>query len=485
LSSENCGDDVIRSNPKLSSLCVIPIMTDHDSIAAGLVDDEEIVIPLLSRDETVSTVILEHHPCDELIQTARRMEKQLHERLSDASSEALNNIRDDHKQLGIYEEFLQQCEAIVKELLGAIQQHLRKEQTALERTRAKNSRKRNDSIQSTAMLPPPLNFYAMLLKQLKVLDNMPNVTEINLHDNGSNDNHEDVTRLSVTCVDRKQRNHTWNAQLYPTIILTLDLPEEFTLVDDDLRLEKWWHDDKHDVLVEIQKRFQQGIDIYQPLFDELDQLDANLWVLEPSLPARRSSVERRIALWEGGASLVLVLDAEKPRAAPTLVRFVGLTVAAMKAAQASKGDRMDVEAKDWSSSFAEFIAEGGKDDSAVKHWSESRSVQENLELWFGAQLPSPLTSSKSDYLVECGICYTHRFPTEDVMADDGSMPQEEGSLPDVKCSNATCNRHYHESCLFEWLHSLPTAKNSFERIFGSCPYCCDTISVSTVKGRHK
>mmetsp|Transcript_1596 Transcript_1596/g.3667 ORF Transcript_1596/g.3667 Transcript_1596/m.3667 type:complete len:166 (+) Transcript_1596:1-498(+) len=149
-------------------------------------------------------------------------------------------------------------------------------------------------------------------------------------------------------------------------------------------------------------------------------------------------------------------------------------------------------AVDWRTSFAEFVLEEEEDDRTFhnkptttnpKRWSETRSVRENLELWFGSSLPSPLspsTTEKSDYLVECGICYAHRLPTEEDDNDPDS--KGEGPLPEVKCSNSSCNRHYHESCLFEWLHSLPTARVSFDRIFGACPYCCEPVSVKIANG---
>ena len=495
------NEDTVVSTPDIFSLCAIPILTDQDAVEAGRIAGESVVIPLLpsNQDDCTGEYRLDHHPCGDLLRSVHHLEKQLHERLKDASCGALNNKSNEDGQLGIYEEFLQRSEAIIKELLGAVHQYLRKEQDT-KRARAISNRKRTASFQSSANIlsPPPLNYYAELLQQLKTIDDLPHVTEIKLHKNADaskssdNDDTSDVTKISVTCEDKKQRSHTWHAELYPTIVLTVDLPEDFTLIDNNLRLEKWWDDDQSvPVLPEIQRRIKQGIDTYQPLFDELDQLDSNLWILEPSLPARRSSVERRIALWEGGASMVIVLDPDKPRAAPVLVRFVGLTAAAMKAAKNTKNgtgdsliDENTSETVDWSATFAEFVDESDVTDATAKRWSETRSVQENLELWFGAPLPSPLSSVKSDYLVECGICYSHRLPVEDPIADD-DIPIEEGALPDVKCSNASCNRHYHQACLFEWLHSLPTAKTSFDRIFGSCPYCCETVSVSTSKVHRK
>ena len=329
----------------------------------------------------------------------------------------------------------------------------------------------------------------------------------------------------------------WHAELYPSVVLTVDLPIEFVLEDNNkrrIRPEKWWEDDlavldspsngrenssasptTTALLPRIQHCFETALQKYQLLFDELDDLDMHFWILEPSLPARRSNVERRIALWEGGASLVIALDPDNPRGIPVMVRFLGVTTATMKAAAASGSGQGIVGAVgpatdgivDWRVSFAEFVSEEddcgrvvdakknsqGKRYTAIdqnrfddhkltatpsKRWSKERSIRENLELWFGSPLPSPLSSSateKSDFLVECGICYTHRLPTED-------SNTEEGPLPEVKCGNLSCSRHYHESCLFEWLHSLPTARVSFDRIFGSCPYCSQGISVKILNG---
>ena len=100
-----------------------------------------------------------------------------------------------------------------------------------------------------------------------MLHDLQNVRDVTLHDGGSSQNKgkedipADVTRLSVTCVDGKQRSHTWHADLYPIIVLTINLPEDFTLIDNNLRLEKWWENDKQLVLPEIQQRFQRGIEI--------------------------------------------------------------------------------------------------------------------------------------------------------------------------------------------------------------------------------
>ena len=495
-----------------------------------------------------------NHPSHEFIRITHDMEDQLKERLGDASDGAMmtrktsggtasiGGQRHNSTPAEIHEEFLLRCEAIMLELTSAVQQQLRREEK-LHRQRSEKKRKgitgeqrqpisNLTSITSSSLISPPYEYYSALIRQLRVLSSMSNVTDISLHkqsttmDNTNNTNGQegtpaDLTSVSITCLDANKRIHTWHAELYPSIVVTVDLPSEFVLDDKHIRLERWWEDGcattstasragsaavsgpvLSGVLPRLHKHFEHMLQKYQPLFDELDDLDSHLWILEPSLPARRCCIERRIALWEGGASMVIALDPENARGVPIMVRFLGVTLATMKAAAVvnsrisavatSASEVVNVERTkefvDWRTSFSEFVSLGdgrnGKSeepDCATKYWSEKRSIRENLEVWFGSPLPSPLSPSTdiSDFLVECGICYTHRLPTVD---SNGNT--EDGPLPEAKCSNPSCNRHYHESCLFEWLHSLPTARVSFDRMFGSCMYCCEPVSVKILNGAH-
>ena len=558
--------------PDLSSLSATPIRTVNAQNLRSSVDNEDAVslLPKLvvanhsnaaveeftsnaasvgNGSNNKSTIRGDNycHPSYELMRITRDMENQLIERLKDASDGAVmartNNdgnagdaggLRHNSTLAEIHEEFLLRCEAIMLELTSSVQQQLRREEKV--RHQSGNKRKGtggrqavsatiSNNMSSLSSITPPFEYYAALIHQLQMLSSMSNVTDVSLHkqptstDNNNStrrpgDTPADLTSVSITCLDSKKRTHTWRAELYPSIVLTMDLPSEFIIDDKHLRLERWWEDvgatsttsrgeaSTSDsvlsgVLPRVQNHFENALQTYQALFDELDDLDSHLWILEPSLPARRSSIERRIALWEGGASIVIVLDPYNARGIPVMVRFLGVTVAAMKAANAqasiaSNNDSGVVNLKrasdfvDWRTSFSEFVSLGDdqnrklETDFTTKHyWSEKRSIRENLELWFGSPLPSPLFPSTeiSDFLVECGICYTHRLPAKDSNGDtDG------GPLPEAKCSNSSCNRHYHESCLFEWLHSLPTARVSFDRVFGSCMYCCEPVSVKILNG---
>lgn len=535
-SSSPDNNNDTSSSPDISSIVAIPI-----DIAAAA--DQESLIHLLPKllnnggksDSTISDGQddikgWQNHPCHDLIRISLNLQAQIKERLQDASDGAVTTNNNNNHNNGTIENFLLRSEAIFYELLSAVKQQSRREETAQygakKRARIIPSTTTSASTPSSSLsatsMPPPLEYYHALLLQLRTLQNMPNVIDLTLHkDNSQNNTNTDtattteLTRVSITCQDKKKRSHTWHAELYPAIILTVDLPAEFTLEDVTLQGgganaskstdKKWWikhnnmntengepssslQEQQQQLLPRIQQHFEQTIDNYQSLFDELDDLDSNLWILEPTLPARRSCVERRIALWEGGASVVIVLDHEKPRGVPIMVRFMGVTTATIKAVGGCCGS-----VADWRASFAEFVAEeeetkhaaGGErqkqknsdaSSSDKNHWSEERSIRANLELWLGSPLPSPLSTEKSDYLVECGICYSHRLP---VMNEEGEniSNDEEGPLPEEKCSNSNCNRYYHESCLFEWLHSLPTSRVSFDRIFGNCPYCCEGVSV--------
>jgi E3 ubiquitin-protein ligase FANCL len=586
-----------------------------------------------TNNNDITGAIDEDHPCYELVTIAHMLQDQLKERLTDASNGAAtadtatssmiqNNTR--HRNEGgisssatMQEEFLLQSEAIIMELFSTIQQQLlRRKRSGVDHhqqqqrgvskrqitTATASSTTYKAAMKSSVMSysstihhhhspPPPLKYYSALSHQLHILQSLSSITDISLHQhdgdgNSTNKNNADITSLSITCHDNIMRCHMWHVELYPQVVLTVDLPVEFgieniinssissnnSIINNNnsnksknnndnnnqrpIRLDRWWEEDDNRssptttssndlttatattttllLLPRIQQCFEITINKYQSLFNELDDIDSNFWILEPTLPSRRCNVERRIALWEGGASLVIVLDPEFPRSVPVLVRFLGVTMSTMKAAAlagcgqgitcsiskngnesssiVNTGNNSSDDIVDWRVSFAEFIseeedekeeekgsAERGikkktnnlqqqyKNDSALDSngttkttiqkckWSDERSVRENLELWFGSSLPSPLVSSttdKSDFLVECGICYTHRLPCEE--DDDGEG--EEGPLPEIKCNNPSCNRHYHESCLFEWLHSLPMARVSFDRIFGSCMYCCEQIS---------
>jgi E3 ubiquitin-protein ligase FANCL len=97
-------------------------------------------------------------------------------------------------------------------------------------------------------------------------------------------------------------------------------------------------------------------------------------------------------------------------------------------------------------------------------WNSKMTLRENLESLLGIKFPSPKTSQKEEFSVECGICYSYRL---------------DNALPDRVCDNQKCGKPFHRTCLFEWLRAIPSSRQSFDTIFGECPYCSSPITCKT------
>ena len=409
---------------------------------------------------------------------------------------------------GQLEEFLSRSEAVVAELLAAIDQHrqrLARAASASASAGGRNNHKRKRSAatatvaaggavasgEDTCTIGVSVSYYVALFQQLYLLELQEDIDTIDLAD--------DLSRVTISCLDAAKRSHELTVDLpktFPTCgaggggrssasnasrgpILYCDLPLEFD--------PKWksgpvmpkgeiWKALSEDAvsssssssssfgLVHLYQQYRQVLSSYQVLWADLDEIDCSAWVLEPSLPANRSIAERRIAL-KPGLSLALTVDPERSRGPPLGARLVG-----------SSADAAGLRERVASIVDETHLATTGIEGEAS--WDKSRSIKANLEAFLGFDLPSPETTEKADYVSECGICYAHRLPPAGDAASggDGSEDQD-GAIPDAMCCNPSCARSYHETCLFEWLHSLPDARVSFDRVFGTCPYCSESLSV--------
>ncbi|RXN23428.1 E3 ubiquitin- ligase FANCL isoform X2 [Labeo rohita] len=100
-------------------------------------------------------------------------------------------------------------------------------------------------------------------------------------------------------------------------------------------------------------------------------------------------------------------------------------------------------------------------------WNPDCSVLQNMKDVLEIEFPSPATHEKSSFSVECGICYSYRL---------------ESAIPDQVCNDPRCGQPFHQVCLYEWLRGLPTSRQSFNIVFGECPYCSKPITVKMVTG---
>uniref|UniRef100_A0A3Q2SUF3 E3 ubiquitin-protein ligase FANCL n=1 Tax=Fundulus heteroclitus TaxID=8078 RepID=A0A3Q2SUF3_FUNHE len=90
------------------------------------------------------------------------------------------------------------------------------------------------------------------------------------------------------------------------------------------------------------------------------------------------------------------------------------------------------------------------------------SVLNNLRDVLEIEFPSPATHEKSVCHTDCGICYSYRL---------------EDAIPDQVCNDPRCGQPFHQACLYEWLRALPSSRQSFNLVFGECPYCSKPITV--------
>jgi hypothetical protein len=460
----------------------------------------------------------------QLLDTISQMQG-LHERLMDASAGVHVHVPvgADESDGGEIQNFLIRSDAIVNEFLSAIHQHRqRMNRTSLNGNGNgnRNKRKRENvrsQQQHSSIFEYPLAYFDALNVQCKQVDQVLVLDCSQLSatsttsdsdgvndDNNSNSNkgridlNEELTQITISYPDKSNRTHELIAGNLPIAFPAhgpnwiCDLPNTFE--------PKWMrHHGQHQSpnasrtttgLAAVVTEFIRIVSTYQTLWDDLDDIDANAWVLEPSLPARRSCMERRLAL-TSGISVHFALDPDNPRSIPLAMRFIGSSkdMGELRSAYqvyisfdesaAPRGGVEDAEEGTTSISTGNKTAEDDANDgkeSGRKIWSEDLSTRGNLERCFGFSLPSPATTEKTDYLVECGVCYAHRISATD--------DETETIIPNIPCGNSSCGRSYHESCLSEWLHSIPGAKISFGRIFGQCPYCCDSISVKIASNQH-
>lgn len=238
-----------------------------------------------------------------------------------------------------------------------------------------------------------------------------------------------LTQLSVRAYDASGRAH----------VLSLTLPAGFPLKAPFLRADVPF-DHQADwrpgitTLAGVVEAFETRLTDHLDLWEVMDEIDAQTWVLEPDPPSRATTT-RRIALGQH-ASVALELSETNPRTMPGL-RFLG-------------ADTVITPLRDHLNAH-------------LDEWDAGLSVVTNLSRVLGIELPCPdADASREDLTNNCLICYSYKF---------------NGAIPTRVCD--TCRNGFHAGCLVSWLQNLASARHSFDTIFGSCPYCSAPINVRT------
>ncbi|KAL1824205.1 hypothetical protein ACET3Z_010983 [Daucus carota] len=249
---------------------------------------------------------------------------------------------------------------------------------------------------------------------------------------------EDLTFLSFhfSFRDKKERVHVMEIMLdktYPKCppVVSADVPYIFTL--------EWLTNYR---LKNVVKQFQKHLEKLQEFWSTLDVIDHDLWVIYPKQPTR-ATCYRQINMGDD-CFLMLFISATDPRSLPEC-RFMG------------SDHKVNLLRKMWRRN--------------CKRWIKDKPVPENLSNIFESKLPAPPSVHVSDNQTECGICYAQYLPT------DVELGASSGSTTDYTCDNKVCNRAFHSICLGDWLLTLTTTRQSYNVLFGNCPYCSDPVAI--------
>jgi len=262
----------------------------------------------------------------------------------------------------------------------------------------------------------PAKYYSQLIEDLDTLG-WDNLTYVD----------KSLNEVHVSVSDRNNRKHSLKIkfpQEYPDIAPTISA---------DLPCQTEFHFSKTKGLMGVLLQYEKYLNMFQALWDELDQVDQEMWVLEPEQPLR-SDVTRRIALGKG-SSLTFTVNPSFPNVKPDY--------------QLLGSDRVIGPLQENLSTSFDL-------------WDERKSIVDNWKKILGIEIPTRSNSKKEDIQGECGICYNYKL--------------EDNKIPDRTCEDLRCQQQFHATCLYEWLRVLPTGQRSFNTIYGECPYCSKPIS---------
>uniref|UniRef100_A0A8C9C4H9 E3 ubiquitin-protein ligase FANCL n=1 Tax=Phocoena sinus TaxID=42100 RepID=A0A8C9C4H9_PHOSS len=186
-------------------------------------------------------------------------------------------------------------------------------------------------------------------------------------------------------------------------------------------------------LISIHSQFLAALESLKAFWDVMDEIDEKTWVLEPEKPTR-SATARRIALGNN-ASINIEVDPRHPTMLPECC-FLG----------------------------ADHVVKplGIRLSRNIHLWDPENSLLQNLKDVLEIDFPARAILEKSDFSMDCGICYAYQL---------------NGAIPDQVCDNSQCGQPFHQICLYEWLRGLLTSRQSFNVIFGECPYCSKPLTL--------
>ncbi|XP_064915458.1 E3 ubiquitin-protein ligase FANCL isoform X5 [Columba livia] len=304
-------------------------------------------------------------------------------------------------------------------------------------------------------IPRPPEYYSCLVRDLETLG----WNKVVYVDTG-------LTTVKLKAEDSCGRQHLIILKLnskYPT-----EPPD--CLVDFPVQFAVSWM--PQNSLIDIYNQFLVALESLKEFWDAMDEIDGKTWVLEPENPTR-SATTRRIAIVEISLN-------------PFKTPFKKVNISVLKYMSAEKslyflttGNNVSVNIEvdpRHPNMLPECYFLGAdhavnplriKLNNNMHSWDPEISLLQNLQDLLEIDFPSRAVLEKSDFAKDCGICYAYRLA---------------GAPPDQVCDDPRCGQPFHQACLYEWLQGLPSSRQSFNVIFGECPYCNKPLTLkSSVK----
>lgn len=111
------------------------------------------------------------------------------------------------------------------------------------------------------------------------------------------------------------------------------------------------------------------------------------------------------------------------------------------------------------------------------------NFRDKFERLIGRALPAPVQWETEKEEMECPICYSYLLQTAGAAGAGGGASGATPLVPDRACEGENCRRVFHSHCLAEWLRALPSTRQSFDMLFGRCPFCDQSITVKVTGAR--
>ncbi|KAF9126808.1 hypothetical protein BGW39_006342 [Mortierella sp. 14UC] len=201
---------------------------------------------------------------------------------------------------------------------------------------------------------------------------------------------KDLSQVQIELCDASQRKHLMTARFpwsYPTVPLTiapLEIPE---CGDDQLAAQRGLNvggiSSKQGAGLEAAIRQAEGqLALFREFWDVMQDFDERTWVIDPEKPTRADKM-RRCALGNH-CSIQITVHPLAPRSMPETRLF---------------GPSASIEPM-----RTKLYENAGL-------WDTDKLPRENLEVLLELEggFPSPISTSKDDINVGCGICYSFRF----------------------------------------------------------------------------